>query len=201
MIYISKFEELGKGRYQIRFDTGVEATFYRGDISGLGLSDGGAVSDDVYHHLLNEVLGKRAKKRAMYLLEQMDRTESQLRDKLMQNGYPQECVDDAIDYVKSFHYLDDYRYACTFIRYSKEKHSKGQLTMKLMQKGLSRELISDALEEEYDSDEFEQILAILEKKHYEKSDSASKEFQRMYGYLARRGFKSGDILKAMNNIQ
>lgn len=198
MINITKFEELGKGCYLIRFDTGVEGTFYRGDISGLGLSDGGAVSEDVYHHLLNEVLDKRAKKRAMYLLEQMDRTESQLRDKLTGNGYPSECVDAAIEYVKSFHYLDDYRYACTFIRYSKEKHSRGQLAIKLMQKGVSREIINNALEEEYDSDEYEQILAILEKKHYEKCDSSSKEYQRMYGFLARRGFKSGDILKAMN---
>ena len=40
----------------------------------------------------------------------MDRSERKLREKLTQGGYPDCCVDAAIDYVKSFHYLDDYRF-------------------------------------------------------------------------------------------
>lgn len=197
MIYITKFENLEKGKRRIKFDTGVEGVFYRGDISGLELSDGGAISEDVYHHLLNDVLGKRAKKRAMYLLEQMDRTEKQLREKLEKNDYPEICIDDAIEYVKRFHYLDDLRYAQNYVRYSQEKMSRQQITIKLMQKGVERDIISIAIEEEYASDELEQIKALLIKKHFKECDSNSKEFQRMYQFLLRRGFKSSDILKVM----
>ena len=75
--------------------------------------------------------------------------------------------------------------------------SRGQITIKLIQKGISKEFIQMAIDEVYESDEYEQIRAILEKKHFENTDSNSKEFQRMYQFLMRRGFKSSDILRAM----
>ena len=52
-----------------------------------------------------------AKKKAMSLLKYMDRTEWQLRDKLSLKGFSEGAIGEAIEYVKSFHYLDDYRYA------------------------------------------------------------------------------------------
>ena len=200
MITVIKNEPLGKGRYRIGFDTGVQCIFYRGDIVGIELSEGADITEDVYNHLLKDVLGKRAKKRAMFLLEKMDRTEKQLRDQLQKNEYPQVCVDDAICYVKKYHYLDDFRYAQNYVRYLQEKMSRGQITIKLIQKGISKEFIQMAIDEVYESDEYEQIRAILEKKHFENSDSNSKEFQRMYQFLMRRGFKSSDVLRAMKYI-
>ena len=44
---------------------------------------------------------RKAKLRALHLLEYMDRTEKGLRQKLEQSGYPTEVVDEAIRYVKS----------------------------------------------------------------------------------------------------
>ena len=48
-----------------------------------------------------------AKKKAMSLLKYMDRTEWQLRDKLSLKGFSEGAIEEAIEYVKSFHYLDD----------------------------------------------------------------------------------------------
>ena len=150
-----------------------------------------------YEYLLREIVGKRAKKRALYLLEQMDRTEQQLREKLMMSEYPERCIDDAIAYVKSFHYLDDERYAETFTRYKKEKMSRQQIRQKLMMKGVSKDIISNALAEEYDVDESIYIRNILEKKHFSYETADEGEFRRVYGYMLRRGFRSNDILKEM----
>lgn len=58
-----------------------------------------------------EELISEAKKKAMNLLLYMDRTEKQLRDKLEEGEFPPQAVSEAISYVKSFHYLDDERYA------------------------------------------------------------------------------------------
>ena len=92
----------------------------------------------------------RAKKRALYLLERMDRTEQQLREKLKSSDYPEEVIEEAIEYVKSFHYLDDERYAENFTRYKKENMSRQQIKQKLMLKGVSKDIIQNAIEEEYD---------------------------------------------------
>ena len=61
----------------------------------------------------------------------MDRTEHQLREKLRASEYPEEVIEEAIEYVKSFHYIDDERYAETFTRYKKEKMSRQQIKQKL----------------------------------------------------------------------
>ncbi len=58
-----------------------------------------------------------AKKKAMALLKYMDRTEWQLRDKLTSKGFSEEAVEEAVEYVKSYHYLDDYRYARHFVEF------------------------------------------------------------------------------------
>ena len=113
------------------------------------------LSDEEEHQLIYEVVGKRAKRRTMHLLEQMDRTEQQLREKLKQGGYPQACIDLALEYVKSFHYVDDYRYACTYINYRQDRMSRYQLKVKLYGKGVPGEVIDRALEECYEGDEQE----------------------------------------------
>ena len=135
------------------------------------------------------------------LLEQMDRTEQQLREKLKQGGYPQACIDLALEYVKSFHYVDDYRYACTYINYRQDRMSRYQLKVKLYGKGIPGELIDRALEECYEGDEQEQIIRLLEKKKFDAQNSDPKEFTRVYQYLMRRGFRSNDVLRAMKSKQ
>lgn len=77
-------------------------------------------------------------------------TEQQLREKLKQGGYPQACIDLALEYVKSFHYVDDYRYACTYINYRQDRMSRYQLKVKLYGKGVPGEVIDRALEECYE---------------------------------------------------
>lgn len=139
----------------------------------------------------------RAKKRALYLLERMDRTEQQLREKLKSSDYPEEVIEEAIEYVKSFHYLDDERYAENFTRYKKENMSRQQIKQKLMLKGVSKDIIQNAIEEEYDVDESIHIRNILEKKHFSYETADEGEFRRVYSYLLRRGFRSNDILKEM----
>ena len=197
MIIVKEIEAVGKSRYRVKFDTGVTCLLYRKEMSSFSIEKGKGITAQQYQELLEEVVGKRAKKRALHLLEQMDRTEKQLRDKLLANEYPQSCIDGAIAYVKGFHYLDDSRYASNYVRFSQEKMSRVQMKQKLMQKGIASSVIADAIEEAYVADEMEQIMALLRKRKFVPEKADEKEFQRTYQYVMRRGFKSSDILKAM----
>jgi regulatory protein len=148
---------------------------------------------------MDEVVGKRAKKRALHLLEQMDRTEHQLRQKLVRGGYPQSCIDGAVDYVKSYHYLDDYRYACTFVRCSQERMSRLRMKQKLTEKGIARDLIERAIDETCESVETDQIARLLQKRHFNADGTDEKEFRRTYQYLLRRGYSGSEVLRVMRN--
>lgn len=186
-----------KGRTSIRFDNGMEVLLYKGEVRKLGLQEQTVISREKYDEIIYEILGTRAKKRAMFLLERMDRTEHQLRDKLMQNGYPAVCVDLAIDYVKKYHYIDDLRYATNYISYQQKRKSRQKLKIDLLTKGIDKNVIEQALDEAFDSDEQIKIRQLLEKKHYDPMECDRKEKQKTYQYLMRRGFKGSDILHVM----
>ncbi|MEE1078725.1 MAG: regulatory protein RecX [Agathobacter sp.] len=199
-ISVESIEPLEKGKVRIVFDNGTVVVLYRKEVAGLKLQEGLFLSKEQYDKILYEIIGKRAKKRAMYLLEQMDRSERKLREKLTQNQYPEECVDFAIDYVKKYHYLDDYRYACTYVRYHGEKLSKVQLLQKLLQKGITKDVAQKAIEEEAQADEIALIRQWIQKKGYSLDSADEKETRRMYAFLLRRGFKSSDICKELHNM-
>lgn len=199
-ISVESIEPLEKGKVRIVFDNGTVVVLYRKEVAGLKLQEGLFLSKEQYDKILYEIIGKRAKKRAMYLLEQMDRSERKLREKLTQNQYPEECVDFAIDYVKKYHYLDDYRYACTYVRYHGEKLSKVQLLQKLLQKGITKDVAQKAIEEEAQADEIALIRQWIKKKGYSLDSADEKETRRMYAFLLRRGFKSSDICKELHNM-
>lgn len=197
MVAVNNYEALGKGRYRVAFDNGVSCILYRSEAAQLSIEVQCSLTDENYDYLINEIVGKRAKKRAMHILEQMDRTEHQLREKLAKGEYPQECIDSAVEYVKKYRYLDDERFASSYVRYHQEKLSRQQLSVKLTQKGVSKDIIAEALEMEYEADDGEKIRNLLSKRHFDPDNSDRQENNKIYQYILRRGFKSSDILKEM----
>lgn len=195
---ITQISEVDKKRMMIHTEEGVSFVLYKGEIRRFALQEGEEIASEVYEEIRTDILIKRARKRAMFLLEKMDRTESQLRNKLRQGFYGEDLIDDAIAYVKKYHYIDDNRYAQTYVRYQKERKSKRQIKMDLMQKGVDREIIEQAIEAEYEPEsEQELILKWIEKRKYKIEESDIKEKQKMYQFLMRKGFRSEDILHVL----
>ena len=144
------------------------------------------------HNMADEL--KQAKLKALSLLTDMDRTEEQLRQKLKQKAYSDDTTEQAINYVKSFGYLDDLKYAERFVESRKKTKSRQEISAMLSQKGVSREHISEALEMCYHSgDAVEAIRYLTEKKHVSLADSTDKEKKKIYDYLLRKGFRYEDI--------
>ena len=191
---ITEITRLEKGRVRVSFDTANPLVFYKSEIRGLGLEEQMPIDAGLYEHLFYEIVGKRAVKRAMHLLEKMDRTEWQLRKKLEQGDYPVELIDQAVAYVKSYRYLDDDRYARTFVRLNQERKSMGRIRMDLLSRGIPKDLIEHALEEENEMPQGRLIEKLLQKKNYDKDSATLLETKKIYQFLIRRGFRSEEIL-------
>ncbi|MBR2403601.1 MAG: regulatory protein RecX [Lachnospiraceae bacterium] len=184
-------------KVMIYLDNGDSFVLYKGEAAKLSLFENEMIDDVKYQQIMKEILGKRATKRAMHLLEQQDRTEKQLRDKLVQGGYPDACIEQAIAYVKSYHYVDDYRYATVYIRYHQAKESRQKLTQKLMMRGISRDIIMQALEEEFVTDECAQIKELLRKRGFDPENADEATRRKTVQFLMRKGFRSSDIFRVM----
>lgn len=140
---------------------------------------------------------KRAKHRALYLLERCDRTEQELRTKLSRN-YEPEIVEAAIRYVKEYEYIDDKRYAVNYLKSRGQIKSRRQIEQELLyKKGISRDVLEEACQETEPQDESLLIRRWMEKKHYSPEEATQEEQRRLYLFLMRRGFRSEDILKEL----
>lgn len=141
---------------------------------------------------------RRAKLKALRLLERADRTESQLTDRLLRAGFDREEAEAAVAYVKSFGYLDDERYVRNYLENGGRRKSRSLLTQELRYRaGASEELIQKVCGELEPADERALIREFLEKKGYDREACDEKQKRRLLSALQRRGFRMGDVLSVM----
>lgn len=147
---------------------------------------------------------KKARMKAMKLLEYMDRTEKGLLERMKQEGFSDEAIADAFDYVKSFGYVNDLRYAQHYISYRLGIKSKQKIMQELYLKGVDKETAELAWEEASEleePDEKKMIRKHIQKSYEEGAELNEKEMRRLYGQLARKGFRSGDIFSVLEEMK
>ncbi len=200
---VTRVEAISKSRSRVFLDEQFAFVLYKGELRKYQVEEGKEVSDEILEELRTQVLPRRAKLRAMNLLKNRQYTEKQLMDKLMQGGCGEETARQAVEYVKSYHYVDDRRYACEYIACRMGKHSLKEIEQKLMLKGIDRELYQAALEELEEngmvSDEETAIRHLLEKKHCTGSVLDQKEKRRIYAYFYRKGFSVELVRRVMED--
>ncbi|MBP5244279.1 MAG: regulatory protein RecX [Succinivibrio sp.] len=199
---VTDIVELDKKRSKIYINGEFSFVLYKGELRDYDIKAGHELSDSNYQEIMDVVLPKRCKLRAMNLLQKKDYTEKQLRDKLSEGLYPREITDDAIHYVKAYHYLDDERYARDYITYHMSVRSRNRIIQDLSGKGISKDIFMPIVEELYveeDSDiELEQIRKLLIKKQYDPEQTDFKGKQKIIAFLMRKGFQMSDIRRAMD---
>ena len=192
-------EPVTKTKFRIYLDGQFAFILYKSELSSCCLEDGNEVTEEKIAQILSEIVLKRAKQKAMALLQNMDRTESELHSRLLMQEFPEQIVDQALQYVKSYGYINDRRYVENFIISRKSRKSKKEIYAELGRKKVDAAIIEEMMELCYEkTDSGEAIRHLLRKKHYdpESSDAAAK--QKIFSYLARKGFSYGEIKKAMD---
>ncbi len=191
---VTKLEYVTKTKCKVYLEEQFAFVLYKGELSRYGIKEEAEISEEIKQQVLEEVIAKRAKMRAMYLLKDMDRTEEQLRTKLRQNLYPEEIVEKAIAYVKSFGYIADDSYAERFVMGRQATKSRREIYMALCQKGIEKELIENTLERCYEFyDEKDTIRNLMRKKRFSPGTCTDAEKKKIYEYLMRKGFRGEDV--------
>lgn len=198
---ITEIVDMTKSRVRVALDGEFAFVLYKGELAAYGIEEGRELSEKAYHEIMTVLLPKRAKLRAMNLLKGRSYTTAQLREKLNVGEYPEQIINEAIDYVASYGYLSDRQYAADFIEYNKETKSKKRIITDLLKKGIPGALIEEVWEETVGNSrqelEQEQILRWMEKKHFSAQTAAPEELRRMTAFLYRKGFSIESIRSAL----
>lgn len=193
-----RIEPITKIKFRIYLDEQFAFVLYKTELSRYKLKDEMEIEKSTVDRILEEAVLKRAKQKAMKLLQDADRTKNELRERLIRAEFPEEITDKAISYVESFGYLDDKRYVENFVLSKKGRKSRKEIYAELYRKKVDMELVDSILEDRYEEEDTQEaIRKILEKKKYRFSEATTQEKNKICSYLARKGFGYGDIRKAM----
>lgn len=191
-MYVKDIVRLDKRKVKVVCE---EITFslYTGEIKKYNIQQGETISQTLYCQICEE-LYKRAKERSLHLLEKMDRTEQQIKNKLKEGYYPEDIIERVIAFLNKYNFINDEEYAKKYVEYAKKTKSIKLILSELAKKGISKEILSD-IKWETDNREGEtnQIIELLYKKKYKENYMDTKEKNKIISYLLRRGYAYEDV--------
>lgn len=149
--------------------------------------------------------GMKARQRALRFAVFKPRTERQIREKLRRLAFEADHIDDAIEFLYEFNYLNDKQFALMYIHdyLLRKTVGKDKLRMELRKTGISDETITQALAERFPEDDTESMIrGVAEKKLallWRKSPQDKKK--SLHAYLRQQGFSFDDIRGVLQELQ
>lgn len=139
-----------------------------------------------------------AKDYAIKLLGFCDRSEKEIREKILKKGYSEAECEEAIAFCRAYGYIDDSRFAEHFVHDAVQlkKLGKARIRMELRQKGIDEDAAIAAMDAV--GDEREMLKEEMSRRFGNLDFTDKKVKNKVFGYFARRGFTSRDILYAMD---
>lgn len=137
---------------------------------------------------------------ALYYLTFRDHSRKELFDKLTKKGYEEAEITAAIDKLISYGYIDDERFARSYINNQKKNKGRQRIIMELSGKGVDSSTTRE-LFDQLSPDESETIFKLLERRFYTLDVTDEVQMRRMYSYFIRRGFRYEDIRRAVSEYR
>lgn len=193
---ITEVKRLRRSLYQLYLDgaEGPQVDVQTWDMSGY--REGGDIPEAALETLLRDSQYNRARSKALYLLGLREYGQAELTRKLAQEASP--AVAAAVTArLAEVGLIDDRRYAMAMARSMSEykRYPRRRIAQELQRRGIARELAEEAAQS-VENDDFQQALALLEKKYYNKM-ATPEDRRRVMAALARRGFPYGAVRAAM----
>lgn len=166
----------------------------KSDCTFMGLKIGTELTQERYDYIIdNAVYAKAYQKADRYIGFKM-RTEKEVRNKLIEEGYSDEITERVIATMVKYKYIDDMSYAIMYAKDCRKLKKWGpeRIKAELYKKGISTEYIDNALNES-DTDDTTEIIETLLEKRIRNTPIDLKEKQKHINFLLRRGFKYDDI--------
>jgi regulatory protein len=161
------------------------------------LKIGAAVSREQIDSLQLETEKAQAINKTIKHLGGRLKTKKQVRDYLKTKGYVPAVINEVLDKLNEYSFIDDEQYAQEYIRCSAKNKGKRRIENELKQKGVAEELIKQKTADI--ENEFESALE-LAKKYMKNKELSRENSAKLYRYLSYRGFASGDIIKVIKKV-
>lgn len=159
------------------------------------------VKDEVDTEKLKSVADKeayiRCKNSALKIIERSYKTEKEVRERLLLKGYEEKHIENSIQFLKEYKFLNDEYYVEAFIRDKLSSKGSARIKQDLIKKGISRDIIEEKIEGIDKSSEKDTAKELAEKKLrvIRKSENDTYKISgKLYRFLISKGY-TYDIVK------
>ncbi len=193
---IKSIEYIDERVCRVIFDDFTQLELDTVSVLARGLCEGDELNDSEFEELLHETECITAKKIALKLLNTRMRTRKQMEKLLQEKNISKEAIDEVINELVSYGYIDDIAYAKTYIEYrlANSKKSWRVIFFELAYDGVDKELLSQ-IKDEIKYDEFDRAKNVAETIFRGKIDE--KLLKKACGVLQRNGFHWDEIKFAL----
>ncbi len=196
MLSIVSVEKYKGSTYQVNFADGEPAFINSEIIMQFGIRNGMSISESDWEKVDYANDFRRARERALYLMDYRDHSYIELFRKLEKN-YDEGICYDVVDSLVSVGIVDDRRYAENLAQRLMEVKRCGyyKAVQEMRQRGISKELADEVLSPFEDST-VERIVELLATKYARKLDDEDG-IRKVKNALVRNGYSYKDINIAM----
>ncbi len=165
------------------------------DASFYNLKQGEDISKEKYDDIVEQVVFSKAKMTALRFLSNQDKTTKEVIKKLKEKGFTKDVTKKTLEFLKSYGYIDDLRFAKKYVnqRVNVKGYGKNKIVYELKLKGVNDRIIENVTEN-IEEDEERSALKLAIKKSRKLDLNDYKDKQKLFAYLQRRGF-SYQIIK------
>lgn len=201
MKQITEIKKIGKGdRYYLYLDDEFFGVFEAEILARYALKTGQSFDDSFFEKLKFENGDYACFNRGLGVLEKSMKTEKMLKDYLKEKGYPDVCIENAVEKIKSYGYIDDSAFCESYINSYCNNKSKRKLKYDLLAKGVNEDIIDEKLEMIVDDESEYKICLRLATKYLKNKETDLKTKQKFYNHLAGKGFGYNLISKAWEEL-
>lgn len=186
----------------ITFNTGKKIFLHRDIVNEYNLSPGVQLQKKQLDEVMYASELRRAKRRAMYLINERDYSYVELYRKLEKN-YSEEVCSETVKHMAANGYINDRRYAMQLAeRYMECRLYGPRRAMLEMKKRGIPDCAAKAAVEEYSEGIYERLEEIVERKYSDLLDDPKdyKSIAKVKNALARLGYDFSDINSVVNEF-
>lgn len=135
---------------------------------------------------------------ALWLLSERMYTGKQIRDKLVGKEVEPDILERVMSKLVASKFVDDEVYAQAYVRSRQSQKGPIALRQELFRKGVDQALVAKTLDSLDDESQLDTASSLLQKNKWRlNKDDPRKNYAKAYAFLARRGFGSDIVKKAI----
>jgi len=167
---------------------------------------GTRLTRDLYHRLSHSEEYQAVKDRCYKLLSGRDHGAEELKRKLVRKGFSESMSSKVVTEFREKDLLNDKSYALKFAqdKYHLKQWGPRKIQSALFKKGVSNQIITEVIHElKSNINPVDTCieLALKRRRHFLREPDSFKRKQKIFRYLAGKGYSSDKIKKALPNIE